>query len=209
MLREETVDGIVLELLHELMQLKGLKDFYLVGGTGLALQLGHRKSIDLDLFTNKTFDSKSLHDHLKDTFNDDYKNTALFKNGCMCFIKNVKVDLIRHNYPLLKSLIKENTIRLVSLEDIAAMKVNAIYGSGSRKKDFIDLYFLLNIFSLEQILGFYKKKYTHENLAFAIRSLIYFEDAEEEEWPEVIDNLLNWIVVKNKIMELVKAYLSF
>lgn len=208
MLREETVDGIVLEILNELMLYQELKEFYLVGGTALALKLGHRKSIDIDLFTNQTFDSKFIHEFLRNTYKQEYSNTAIFNNACMGVIKNVKIDMIRHNYPLIKPIIGENTIRIAALEDIAAMKVNAVYGSGSRMKDFIDLYYLLEKFSLEQILDFYCNKYSSDSLSFAIRSLIYFEDADQDEWPEVTDNSLNWSTIKKKLQFQIKEFSS-
>ena len=96
----------------------------------------------------------------------------------------------------------------MSMEDIAAMKLNAISVSGQRVKDFIDIYFLLEIYSIEEMIGFYKKKYLQYNEANVLKSLCWFEDVDLSGWPVLIINPnLKWGTVKKKITEATKLYL--
>lgn len=135
MLRKETVSEATLELLKKLMKDELLKDFFLVGGTALSLQIGHRISIDLDLFTMASFDDNQMLVDLENEykFQLDYRS----KNTLKGEIDGVKVDLITHNYPLVKPLLNVDGVRMASPDDIAAMKLNAISGNGTRLKDFI------------------------------------------------------------------------
>ena len=153
-------------LIQELQSLDFLKDFYLVGGTALALRLGHRNSVDIDLFTQNEFDDNELMESLLQKF--DLKLIFNRKNTIICSINGVKTDFIRHHYPLVNNLVQEEGITHLSLEDICAMKLHAIQNSGQRLKDFIDVYFLLEHFSLNQMLGFYEIKYQHSNKLIAL-----------------------------------------
>lgn len=188
MLQKQAVSKKLLELLIELEKIPELNSFNLAGGTALALQMGHRKSIDIDLFTTEIFDENSL----MEVFTSKFKETKILshsKNSVTCAINGIKVDAIRHNYPYLENPLEEENIRMFSLADIAAMKLNAIAGNGSRAKDFIDLYFLLDKFSLKQMLEFYSKKYSQMEPFFVIKSIVYFDDIEESTWKTV--KLLN------------------
>lgn len=140
MLYQPTVEGRTFDLLVELSASERLKDYFLVGGTALSLQLGHRKSIDLDWFTRQPFDSQALFCHLGKTF-PKYRMELLtqFNNTLMVTMNDIKVDFVQHDYPLLYALINHDNLRLASVDDIAAMKVNAIVQSGERMKDFVDL----------------------------------------------------------------------
>lgn len=143
-------------LIQELQKLDFLKDFYLVGGTALALKLGHRNSIDIDLFTQNEFDENELIQNLKDKFTLNVSFTK--KSTIISTINSIKTDFIRHNNPLIREPITEEGITYLSMEDIAAMKLHAIENSGKRLKDFIDIYFLLEHFSLNKMLRFYAIK---------------------------------------------------
>ena len=160
MLRLKTIHQDILELLKELSARNDPNSFALAGGTALALQLGHRISIDLDFLTGKEFDSFALFERLSESF--DVENSSTARNSLSLFIKqqgsSVKTDFIRHNYPRLKSLLTTNGIRLFALEDIAAMKLNAVANRGA-KKDFYDIHALLSRFSLPELLGFFEDKY--------------------------------------------------
>lgn len=164
-------------LIQQLQAIPELKGFYLVGGTALALQLGHRNSIDIDLFTQNDFDSKKMAEFLSEKFT--VRVDHQFKNTLLANITNVKVDFVKHSYPYLKEPITEEKISFFSKEDIAAMKLNAIVASGQRLKDFIDIYFLLEYFSVEDMLGFYEKKYANSNPLIALKALNYFDDINE------------------------------
>ena len=161
MLRKETVSEYTLELLIALMQDYEFKDFFLAGGTALSLQIGHRISIDLDMFSFNPFDNNILLEYLENaySFQSDYQA----KNTLKGQINNTKVDFITHNYPLISPLnLVENT-RLASMEDIAAMKLNAIACNGTRLKDFIDIAYLSPFLTFDQMLEAYSEKYKNRN----------------------------------------------
>jgi hypothetical protein len=141
MLYKEAVSKEMWELLQKLMKDKMLKDHILVGGTALALRLGHRLSVDIDLFSTKDFDADLLHMHLKKEYNAT--DSIVFENTVMTYIDNIKVDLLAHKYPIIATEETSENIRMISNHDIGAMKLHAIFQSGERLKDFVDIYFLL------------------------------------------------------------------
>ena len=156
MLQTQTVVPDLLELLKKIMSEELFSDFNLVGGTSLSLQIGHRNSIDIDLFGNSAIDEVLFIEKLN-TFGEVQVIQAT-KNILITQINDLKVDFVNYKYPLLQNSLHIENIRMLSTADIAAMKLNAIAGRGS-KKDFIDLYFLLDHFSLPQIFNFYDKKF--------------------------------------------------
>ena len=184
MLYKNTVEPSTLELLKNLQSSEALKDFHLVGGTALALHLGHRKSIDLDLFNLYDFDSQSLLEYLEQEYNflSDYSAPNTLKGS----INDIKIDLICHKYPFINQPMRLDDVRLLSIPDISAMKLNAIAGNGTRSKDFIDIYFILKQYSLSEILLFYKTKYHQRNVFHVIKSLVYFEDICMDDWPDML-----------------------
>lgn len=202
MLHYETVDEGTLELLKQLQSLSILSEMRLVGGTSLALQIGHRKSIDIDLFGNLSAEYENLIDELK-TLGEvvPLKNS---KNIHSLLINNIKVDIVNYEYKWLSNKITNDNIHLATIEDIAAMKLNAIIGRGS-KKDFIDLFFILKDYSLATIMGFYTKKYNDGSTFLVLKSLTYFEDADIEEMPFMFNNI-TWQTVKDNIK---KAHASY
>lgn len=127
MLYKETVTKEMWELLQRLMKDEKLKDYILVGGTALALRLGHRLSIDVDLFTTKDFDSLMMLKYLHGTYGANIKESRLFPNTVLTHIDDIKVDVITHNYPLLNSIEETEGVRIISNEDIGAMKLHAIH----------------------------------------------------------------------------------
>jgi len=143
-------------LIQQLEALPELNDFILVRGTALALQLGHRNSLDIDLFSQIDFDYGLLTDFSTKRFS--FKETFVRKNTIIEFINKIKVDFITHPYKYVRPPITEEGITFLSKEDIAAMKLNAIINSGQRLKDFIDIYFLLEHFSIKDMLGFFETK---------------------------------------------------
>ena len=164
-------------LIQELQQLPALKDFYLVGGTALALQLGHRNSIDIDLFTQNDFED----DYILNFLIPKYQVKEIFrrKNTIITLINNIKTDFIKHSYPFILPPITEEGITFLSKEDIAAMKFHAIIQSGKRLKDFIDVYYLLQHISLQQMLEFFTQKYSYSNPMIAMKALNYFDEIDE------------------------------
>lgn len=199
-MRRDALYPQTLKLLDSIVELDELSPYTLVGGTALALHLGHRKSIDLDFFTLNTIDYSVLLQVLEARFKVEV--TAQHLSGLNLIIDDVKCDLLRHNYTWLEPTTKLGNTRLASLEDIAAMKLNAICGRGS-KKDFIDIYILLRQFSLNDVIRFYRRKYPNRSLLMAYKSLVYFEDAEREPSPEMIEPV-EWFEVKETILEQVQ-----
>lgn len=194
MLHTQTVRPELLELLKNLMEEPLFNDFNLVGGTSLALQIGHRNSIDIDLFGNSPISDEFI--TFFDTFGNVIINTKS-KNIIQLSCNEIKVDFVNYTYPLLEQPLIIENIRLISKKDIAAMKLNAIVGRGC-KKDFIDLYFLLEYFSLKEMLTFYEQKYRDSNFFAVLKSLNYFEDAEEQAEPKMY-KMFNWEEAKKRI----------
>ena len=195
MLHYETVDEGTLGLLKQLQSLGILSEMRLVGGTSLALQIGHRKSIDIDLFGNLSAEYENLMDELN-TIGEvvPLKNS---KNIHSLLVNDIKVDIVNYGYEWLTNKITIDNIQLASIEDIAAMKLNAIIGRGS-KKDFIDLFFILKDYSLATIMEFYTKKYNDGSTFLVLKSLTYFEDADMEEMPFMFNNI-TWQTIKDNI----------
>ncbi len=197
MLFFSAVSPEALELLREVQGLPILNDFYLVGGTALALRYGHRISVDLDFFTEKEFDTSSLIDTLKEKFSVRVLSQA--KNSLTLDLRSVKTDFIRHNYPILKPFVKADEIKMASVEDIAAMKLNSTMNRGA-KKDFYDIYELLNHFTLQELITFYNSKYDFSSQLIVLKSLVYFDDAEQEPDPVTVKPV-SWSLVKQRISE--------
>lgn len=177
MLYKETVSTEMWELLQKLMNDEMLKDYVLVGGTALALRLGHRLSVDIDLFTTKDFDSKAMIMYLHNAYGAELKESRLDNNTVLTYINDIKVDLITHNYPLLNPIEEKDGVRMISNDDIGAMKIHAIFQSGKRLKDFVDMYFLLNDNTLKHYLQAYEKKYSG-NVFWAAQAISYFGNIE-------------------------------
>ena len=202
MLQSQTVESNTLELLKSLMQKEYLNSFVLVGGTALALQLGNRESIDLDLFSNIDFASNELLTSLLKDYQIVVNNQL--SQTLITTINYVKVDFIKFHYPFIRPFLVIENIRMASLEDIAAMKLDAITGRGS-KKDFYDLFFLLQRYSMDELFSFYTEKYPHQTTFHVARSLTYFEDAEIQPNPVVFDKTITWEVVKQKIISSIQT----
>jgi hypothetical protein len=208
MLHLETIEPGTFSLLKELMSLPSLKSFSLVGGTALSLRYGHRSSVDLDLFSDEKFDHLPIELELAETFGQDFDYESGHKKlGIFCYVKGIKLDFVYYPHPLIKATEHIDKIRFCSNADIAAMKVQAILGRG-RKKDFWDLYELLQHYSLQQIMDWHKQKYPNQMLAISIPNAItYFDDAEESETPLSYKNQ-NWEGIKKGIQKVVSDYLK-
>ncbi len=205
MLQTQAVDQATMELIKDLQKKEYLKDFYLAGGTALALKLGHRKSIDIDLFSNFSFDIQYILESLTFDFNFNLFSSA--PNTLKGSISNIKIDIISHRYNLINNPILIEDIFLLSIEDIIAMKLNAITINGQRIKDFIDIYFLLDKYSINEMLSFYIKKYNSHNSVNVLKSLIWFNDVDTSEWPLILYNKqLSWSKVKKTIKKTVFEY---
>jgi hypothetical protein len=205
MLPLKAVDTPTLELIKSLQSKTFLKGFYLVGGTALALHLGHRKSDDIDLFSNFEFDSAVILEQIHQDYS--YQLFIASSNTLKGSIGNINVDILAHRYELIAEPEIIHGIKVLSVPDIIAMKLNAISTSGHRSKDFIDIFYLLHNYDPGSMLGFYQKKYKQENVGHILKSLIYFDDVDLADWPVLIDNpKLKWGDVKKRIEKAVIEY---
>ncbi len=181
--------------LELLKKSKLLDDFYLAGGTGLALQLEHRLSMDLDFFNKKSINTQSLKNNLqalgtlsitkedKDTLNGVFNGTEIM--------------FLKYSYPLLFPLQKKKDITIADIRDIGCMKISSVSGRGTRK-DFIDLYFICkDVVSFKELLKLFKKKYKsiNYNMVHILKSLTYFNDAEKDPMPNMLKPV-DWAKVK-------------
>lgn len=186
MLHFETIEPKTLELLRRLQSLPIFKHSRLVGGTALALQLGHRKSVDLDLFGTIEASPEDIQEACREVGELEISKTS--RNININWIDGIKVDCVNYPYGWLDEYRVVDGIRLASINDIAAMKISAIINRGT-KKDFIDLYFLLQEMSLNHILDLYDQKYPDGSRFIAIKSLTYFEDAEADPMPFMFNDI--------------------
>ena len=195
--------GIVLEKIAKIA-----KPFYLAGGTALALQLGHRISVDLDFFNQNSFSVPSLISELNTLGNlkiEDNSDDTF--NGSL---DEVKISFFIYPYPLLFPTKEYGGVALADERDIGAMKIEAISGRGS-KKDFVDLFMLLKKYPLSELLNFFHEKYKkyNYNMLHILKSLSYFYDADANIEPEYIVPI-NWEEVKkfikNKVDEYIKSH---
>lgn len=156
-------------------------DFYLAGGTGLALQIGHRDSVDFDFFSSSDLDTEKLFNEFTDVFQEyDLLKIQEEKNTLGILIDNdINLSFFTYRYPLLNPLINEDNLHIASLDDTACMKLSAITGRASNK-DYIDLYFILQKRPLDELLILSAKKFKDIDTNIILKSLIYFEDIEEE-----------------------------
>lgn len=162
------------------------------------MQIGHRKSVDIDLFGN----SEIYVDDFIEILSSFGKVITLkkSKNLLILSVDGIKVDFVNYKYPLLTEIEVIENIRLVTQSDIAAMKLNAIVGRGS-KKDFVDLYFLLEKYSIQEMISFFNKKFADGSEFMVLKSLHYFDDADLEEMPEMT-SAIDWEEIKAKIRSL-------
>lgn len=136
MLQTQTISAELLELLKFIFDSEVFQNFVLVGGTSLALQIGHRNSVDIDMFGKSIIDVDAFTEELSKF--DKVEILSKSQNVLILLVGKVKVDFVNYRYPFLEDFTVIENIRLASKKDIAAMKLNAIAGRGS-KKDFIDL----------------------------------------------------------------------
>ncbi len=181
----------------ELLKKAGvLTDFYLAGGTGLAIQLTHRLSIDLDFFTQKDINTQALKDKLQKlgtlTITKEDNNTL---NGVF---NGTEIMFLRYPYKLLFPLQQKENIAIADVRDIGCMKISAVSGRGT-KKDFIDLFFIFKeVIIFEELINLFKKKYEKidYNIVHILKSLTYFNDAEKDPMPKMLKPA-NWKEIKS------------
>ena len=185
MLQERCVSKRLLTLLRKLQEEKVFKNYFLVGGTALALQIGHRKSYDIDLFTREELRLPIIAKYLKQHHGGKYQILNSQNMIYQVMIDGIKVDFVHHPFELVEPAFCDNGIKYLGKKDISAMKLHAIETSGNRAKDYVDIFFLLKEIPLKQMFEYYRKKYTTDNIFNAKRSIGFFDDVPEESWREV------------------------
>jgi predicted nucleotidyltransferase component of viral defense system len=204
MLREETVEPSTLGLLKKIVALPEIKPFRLVGGTALSLLLGHRKSIDLDFFTDQPLEKGILIPALEAVFGRIIPTNEISKHIYQCIIQDVKVDFVSVRDPFLNPIRIVDNIPFADIKDLIALKLNAVKGRGV-KKDFWDIAKLLETYSFENLFQFYHDRYSYDDTFAVIRSVIYFTDAENMINPESLDGM-TWEEVKRTITKAFDDY---
>lgn len=205
-MHEETLTQNTKRILESLNHSGLIKDFYLAGGTALALYYGHRFSVDLDWFAESFNYTSSFRKRLSELgkLSVDSEGEKTF-NGVL---DGVKISFFEYPYPLIfpKTHFRNN-VYLASRSDIAAMKLEAVASRGNYK-DFIDLFFLLKEYNLDQLLSFLREKFAgiEYNETHLLKSITYFEDAEKSEFPEMIQKI-DWEDVKKVLMRTVEEYM--
>jgi|AntAceMinimDraft_16_1070373.scaffolds.fasta_scaffold00347_16 predicted nucleotidyltransferase component of viral defense system len=182
-----------------------LDDFYLAGGTGLALQLEHRTSIDLDFFSRRELDNQALLQKIKKL--GDFSLEKEAENTLTGIFNNTKITFLTYDYPRLFPFKEINNIKVADIKDIVCMKISAISSRGS-KKDFIDLFFICQQdIPLEEILKLFEKKYesVDYNITHILKSLLYFKDAEKEPMPVMLVPV-EWGEIKDFFKRTVAKY---
>jgi hypothetical protein len=196
-LHKHTVERSVWEILTALQKESLFNPYFLVGGTALSLQLGHRISEDIDLFTQGDLDKESILYHMKKKYGviriTNSQNSILQLEA-----NSVKIDLVSYPYNLLEPPFHEEGIRFLGKKDIAAMKLSAIATSGTRAKDFVDLYYLLKEMPLDSMLDYYKLKYNQNDTFHVRKSLAYFGDVDDQSWKNIrmVNDQLSVAMVK-------------
>ena len=163
-------------------KLKNFPQFYLAGGTALALQIGHRMSDDFDLFSEKDIPAELL-----ETVEKIFKGSTIdiiinHSEQLSLIIDQTKVDFVKYSFPLILGLIEHEEVKIIKISEIAAMKAYTI-GRRATYKDYIDLYFILSEkhSSLPEIIKISKEKFKeHFDPRLFLEQLVYLEDIQEE-----------------------------
>jgi predicted nucleotidyltransferase component of viral defense system len=203
----ETITKATKSVLAKIAQTDFIHQFYLAGGTALSLERGHRISVDLDFFTDTSFSTTEVKTGLGKL--GDLTITTEDQNGTLNgILDEVQVSFFIYKYKNVYPTIMYEGIQLADERDIAAMKLDAISSRGS-KKDFYDIYNLLLTYTLNDLIGFFETRFddVHYNKIHLLKSLAYFEDAEDNPDPILLTKL-PWQTVKRDILTATKKYIE-
>lgn len=181
---------------------------YLAGGTALALQLGHRTSVDFDFYSQPHFESADLYKQIESVFSKEIERTLMEEDTLFCTVKGVELSFFYYEYPLVRPLEEAEGVLIAGVEDIAAMKLVAIIQRPA-KRDYIDVAFLLKRLKLKEMFSLVEDKYPQFNRYLALRALSYFDDVEDKDSKRAIrvfDKSFSWEKAKEEIFEAVKEY---
>ena len=192
--RPEVLGPGLLETLGGLHRASVLSGFYLAGGTGLALYLGHRRSVDLDFFSAEPFHEDALLQKVQAL--PRFSLIAKSKETLHGHVRETKISFLGYAYPVLFPLQEFGETSVADPRDIACMKISALAGRGTRR-DFVDLYVAARRYGLKQLLALFRKKFAQANYSMmhVLKSLTYFEEAEKDPMPDMLV-ALSWEEVK-------------
>ena len=181
--------------------------FYLAGGTGLALQIGHRDSIDFDFFKEGNYDTAKLIQKIETVFVENaVVITQQETNTVSCLIDNkIQLSFFGYKYPLLQPVVQTEYFSVASVADIGCMKLAAIT-SRSLEKDYVDLYFILRLVHLVDLLKLCRQKYHSLDTGLILKSLAYFDDVQPEPILFKGNNKVEFEVIKTTIQSIVADY---
>ena len=195
----EVIGPTVEQTLKALKERSLLEGFYLAGGTGLALQLGHRRSLDLDFFRQESFNDEQLLQQLQRF--PEFSLTCRDRQTLHVRINGVKVSFLGYDYPVLFPFSPFLEVPVADPKDIGSMKISAIAGRGTRR-DFVDLYMVARQEGLKALLDLFQRKFAEANYnrVHVLKSLTYFDDADAEPMPNMLVPLV-WPEVKDFFRE--------
>ena len=182
-------------------------DFYLAGGTALALQIGHRDSIDFDFFCEKSFVPEKLIPRLKQHLKTELSITQQEEDTLTVVSGSLKISFLAYPYLLIENLVETDNLRLASIADIGCMKLSALMGRATLK-DYADLYFILQRLPLADLLETVKKKYAELDVLTVLKGLVFFEDIEPEPLAYKITTPPSFEVIKDFLAKETKKYLT-
>lgn len=202
MLQKETIKDNTLELLKKLQREETLSTTRLVGGTALALQIGHRISDDLDLFSKEPLDINAIEQNLTHKFN--FSAHFISKGSVRGEIDGIKIDILHHPYEWIDEPVCEEDIIMASLQDITAMKLNSIIHNGTRPKDFLDVAYLSQYFSYDNMRSILVQKYPEYDPILLDRCINYFDDIETDFVADIrlVDGRVNFNKVKQRLIQM-------
>ncbi len=184
-------------------------DFYLAGGTALALQLGHRDSIDFDFFSADDLNTVHLFEKITSIFHGHtLLKTQEEKNTLSIVVDDsIRLSFMSYRYALIRPTLSEEFLNIASVEDIACMKLSAITGRAV-EKDYVDLHFILKGLPLKQLLEFSATKHPSLDTNVCLKSLVYFDDVVREPIRFTPGNEVSFEEVQTALRGHVKSYLS-
>ncbi|MDH4272268.1 MAG: nucleotidyl transferase AbiEii/AbiGii toxin family protein [Candidatus Aminicenantes bacterium] len=183
-----------------------MRPFYLAGGTGCALHIGHRRSRDFDFFSRAEFEILPVQNTLRNQgrFVADYSDAGTLVGR----LDDTKISLFHYPYPLLEEAVDYLGVRVASLVDIGCMKIDAISSRGT-KRDFVDLYFIHKTLGLDlkTFFGYFERKFGPEgfNRHHVLKSLVYFDDADKEPDPEMLAGF-SWAAAKRFFVDNIGSF---
>ena len=200
MLYKETVAPETFELSVRLQEDEITAGMRLVGGTALSLQIAHRKSTDLDLFSFDKFDVPAALDVLIPQYG--FVPSRVTSYSIIGYIGGIKIDMIYHPYRWLTPPIIEGPVRLAGMDDIVAMKLHAIANSGERPKDFLDIAFLSKYYSYNRMKELALEKYPVYDAIMIDKSVNYFQDIDRDSIAKInlIRYSMDWSAIETRLL---------